>query len=108
MKHLLLLGLVAVWSGHALAQNLTPEEQKKLQQEVQVLREKLKQQGGGGGLRNTDYAGQVPVAAAPTTGATASPQLTPEQSQKMMEALKTLKESQEAQAKFLQELEAYD
>jgi hypothetical protein len=55
------------------------------------------------GLKTTNFGGK---SAAVVNAAAAGPQLTPEQTQLMLETIKQAKESQAAQQKFLDELEA--
>lgn len=103
MKYLFLLLLSMPFS---FAQNLSPEEQRKLLQEVQSLKERVnkleKNDPNPGGLKSTDYQSKTTESVATTP---AGPEMTAEQRKEIMETMEKYKKAQLDQQKALKELE---
>ena len=105
MKYFLLCSLLTAASS--FAQNLTPEEQRKLLNDVKDLKAKVQKLESGKtqkGLKTVDYEGGT-TETATQASSPAAPSLTPEQTRQMMEVLQKAKAHQAEQEKALRELE---
>ena len=104
MKYLFWFALL---SSSTFAQNLSPEEQRILLNDVKELKAKVQKLESGKtqkGLKTVDYAGgTTETASGPASPAT--PSLTPEQTRLLMETLTKAKGHQAEQEKALKELE---
>jgi hypothetical protein len=105
-----ILALFLLITGSVFAQDLSPEEQKQLLNDVKELKNKvnkLEAEKSPKGLKTIDYKGGTTEAAtnAAAPSAPAAPSLTPEQTQEFMQVLQKAKAQQEAQNKALQEIE---
>lgn len=94
------------------AQNLSPEEQKKLLEDVKMLKDKVqkleseKGSSGGSGLKTTDYQSQTTSPSNQQNANTVqAPAVSPEQMKELMETLNHVKAKNEEKNKALQELD---
>lgn len=98
--------IILLASPFAIAQNLSPEEQRQLLQEVKTLKERvnnLEQKDSGSGFRSTDFGSKTTETAAPA--GTQMPTMTDEQRKEIMETVEKYKKAQAEQEKALKELE---
>ena len=93
------------------SQNLTPEEQQKLLQDVKLLKDKVNtleaEKKTSSGLKTTDYNSNTTVVAT-TPGPAPAPELTAEQMKEMMDSLQKAKSHQDEQQKTLKEIDNED
>ncbi len=92
------------------SQNLTPEQQKTLLNDVQALKErvnKLENKDSGGGFKSTDYNSKT-TENTTTPAAPSGPAMTNDQRKEIMETVEKYKKSQIEQEKALKELEDED
>jgi hypothetical protein len=86
------------------SQDMTPDQQRALLQEVQTLKERvneLEKKDAGSGFKSTDYHSKTTE----NTGAPAGPAMTDEQRKELMETMEKYKKAQIEQEKALKELE---
>lgn len=105
MKYFLIIALL--YCPLSIANDLTPEQQKALLKEVQVLKDrvnKLEKKDSGSGFKSTDYNSKTTEN---TTGPAASsgPAMTDEQRKEIMDTVDKYKKAQIEQEKALKELE---
>lgn len=105
MKALLILLLL---SPFVRAQDLTPEEQRRLLREVQDLKGRVNQlenKDSGQGFKSTDYQEKTTASTTPAGSASQEPAMTEEQRKEIMETVEKYKKAQAEQEKVLKELE---
>lgn len=89
------------------SQNLSPEEQKTLLNEVKALKErvnKLEKKDSGTGFKTTDYKSATTENTA-SPAAASGPAMTDEQRKEIMDTVEKYKKAQIEQEKALKELE---
>ncbi len=93
---------ILMMTPFSYAQNLTPEEQRKLLNEVQSLKERVNklEKNESPGLKTTDYNAKTTESSAP-----AGPAMTAEQKKEITETMEKYKKAQIEQEKALKELE---
>ena len=105
MKYFLLTALLCcplTW-----AQNLSPDEQKNLLNEVKALKErvnKLEKKDSGSGFKTTDYKSATTEDTGPKPSAS-EPAMSAEQRTEIMETMEKYKKAQVESEKALKELE---
>lgn len=95
-------------SSPSFSQNLSPEEQRALLQDVKVLKERVKElenKNSGGGFRTTDYQEKTTETVSSPSQKSTEPAMTEEQRKEVLATLERYKKAQEEQQKYLQELE---
>ncbi len=106
MNYLLLVVLLALPT--AWSQNLSPEEQRQLLQEVKSLKERVNglenKDDSAGGFKSTDYESKTTEGSA-SPSQPAAPSMSGEQRREIMETVQKYKDAQAEQEKALEELE---
>ena len=95
-------------SSYLGAQNLGPEDQRKLLLEVQDLKGRVNQlenKDSTQGFKTTDYNEKTTAASPSSPGAAAEPQMTEDQRNEIMATIDKYKKAQAEQEKALKELE---
>ena len=112
MKTILTVLLLA--SSYSFAQNLTPEQQQQLLNDVAALKNKvnsLESKGGGStGLKKVNFenATSETKSAAPAAAPEAGPAMSAAEQAKLMEQIKVIKANQEDSKKLLEQLDKED
>jgi hypothetical protein len=109
MKKMICL-ILLLCANFSVAQNLTPEEQQKLLNDVQEMKAKMNslESKETGGLKKVNYQSETTEkTSTPTSGASPGVEsaLTPEQQKKLLEDLAVLKKRQEESKKALEQLD---
>ncbi len=107
---------VLLMMGSALAQNLTPDQQKKMLDDMRVMKERLDQLEKNkapvtSGLKTTNYKDATSETNSPggaSPGEESAPALTADQSKKLMDDIAVLKKNQADSQKILDEMENED
>ncbi len=105
MKFFLMIALLC--SPLSWSQDLSPEQQKALLNEVQALKErvnKLEKKDSGSGFKSTDYNSKTTENTAGPTSSS-GPAMTDEQRKEILETVDKYKKAQIEQEKALKELE---
>lgn len=108
MKPIFLL-IVLLSATSVFAQNLSPEQQQKLLNDVEQMKAQLNklEKKPTGGLKKVNYQNETSEKLSPSLSesATQSPTLTPEQSAELLKNIESIKSQQAESKKTLDELD---
>ncbi len=105
--------LIALFSMNSPAQNLSAEEQRKLVEDMRVMKEKMdklesKQGSAPSGLKKVNYQDETSEKKTEASPSASGASMTPEQTKKLMEDINSIKAKQAESQKILDELDKED